>query len=212
MTKSDSAYPLLRFLNEFAEIHKTHGRLPHWQQDRATYFVTFRLADSVPASEIKQWEKELSSITDDNERYRQLHRQIAKFEDSGHGAAIFRDGNCAAIVQDELLRHDGIKYQLHEWCIMPNHVHVLMMLLGENTLADVIKQWKGAASMKLNRLLGESGRLWQPDYFDRYVRDMEHFYDCRIYIRNNPVKAGLCEKPEDWPYSSAAWKAKERGL
>lgn len=188
------------------------GYLPHWDFPRALQAVTFRLADSVPASVVQEWEKELASISDDRERSRQLHRNISRYEDAGHGAAIFRDENCAAIVQDELLRHNGIKYQLHEWCIMPNHVHVLMMLLGENALADVIKQWKGASSMKLNRLLGESGRLWQPDYFDRYVRDMDHFYNCRIYIRNNRVKAGLCEKPEDWPYSSAAWKAKERGL
>ena len=41
------------------------------------------------------------------------------------------------------------------------------------------------------------------DYFDRFIRDLDHLYDCRAYIRNNPVKAGLCAKPEDWPFSSA---------
>jgi REP element-mobilizing transposase RayT len=186
------------------------GYLPHWDFPRALQAVTFRLADSVPATVIKEWIKELETATDDKERQRQLHRMIAHYEDAGHGAAIFRDESCAMIVQEELLRHDGAIYQLHDWCIMPNHVHVLMMLLENHTLAEVVKQWKGATSYKLNLLLGRSGRLWQPDYYDRYVSDMDHFYNCRSYIRQNPVKAGLCEKPEDWPCSSASWK--ERGL
>jgi putative transposase len=186
------------------------GYLPHWDFPGALQAVTFRLADSVPAAVIKKWEKELENNPDDKERYRQLHRNIAQYEDAGHGAAIFRDEACAAIVQDELLRHHGIKYQLHDWCVMPNHVHVLIMLLKDHALGEVVQQWKGVTSMQLNRLLGQSGRLWQPDYFDRSVRDMDHFYNCRSYIRNNPVKAKLCEKPEDWRYSSAF--NKERGL
>jgi REP element-mobilizing transposase RayT len=185
------------------------GYLPHWDFPRALQAVTFRLADSIPTSVIKHWEKELETIIDDKERYQLLHQNIAHYEDAGHGAAIFHDEACAMIVQDELLRHNGIKYQLYDWCVMPNHVHVLMMLLEEHTLAEVVRQWKGATSIQLNRLLGRSGRLWQPDYFDRYVRDMDHYYNCRIYIRNNPVKAKLCQNPEDWPYSSA-WK--DRGL
>ncbi len=185
------------------------GYLPHWDFPRALQAVTFRLADSVPASVIKNWKKELETITDDDELQRQLHRNIAHYEDAGHGSAIFCDRRCAEIVKNELLRHAGSMYQLHEWCVMPNHVHVLMMLSEHQVLCDVVKQWKGATSIKLNRLLGQSGRLWQPDYYDRYVRDMDHFYNCRSYIRNNPVKAGLCERPEDWQYSSA-WK--ERGL
>lgn len=182
------------------------GYLPHWDFPRALQAVTFRLADSVPATTIKKWEAELHTIPDDKERHRQLHRLIAHYEDAGNGAAIFRDPACAKIMQDELLRHHGIRYQLHDWCIMPNHVHVLTMLLEDNTLAEVVKQWKGSTSVQLNRLLGQAGRLWQQDYFDRYIRDMDHFYDCRSYIRNNPVKAGLCEKPEDWRWSSA-WSA-----
>jgi REP element-mobilizing transposase RayT len=186
------------------------GYLPHWDFPRALQAITFRLADSVPAKVIKEWQDELQTIADEQDRHRQLHRQIANYEDAGFGSAIFCDEVCAMIVQEELLRHQGMMYDLHEWCVMPNHVHVLAMLRENHTLADVVKHWKGATSLKLNRLLGQSGRLWHPDYYDRYVRDMDHFYNCRIYIRNNPVKAGLCANPEDWPYSSASWK--ERGL
>jgi REP element-mobilizing transposase RayT len=186
------------------------GYLPHWDFPRALQAVTFRLADSVPAKVITERIKELETATDEKERQRQLHRMIAHYEDAGHGAAILHDESCAMIVQEELRRNNGTIYQLHDWCVMPNHVHVLMMLFENHTLAEVVRQWKGATALKLNRLREKSGRLWQPDYYDRYVRDMNHFYNCRIYIRNNPVKAGLCAKPKDWPYSSASWM--ERGL
>ena len=86
---------------------------------------------------------------------------------------------------------------------MPNHVHVLCKLAEASSLGAVIRSWKGASAIDINRLLGRSGRLWMADYFDRFIRDPDHFHDCRAYIRNNPVKAGLCQNPEDWPFSSA---------
>ena len=58
MDSIPSPYPVLKFLNEYAEIHKTQNHLPHWQQDRATYFLTFRLGDSIPADLLKQWQLE----------------------------------------------------------------------------------------------------------------------------------------------------------
>jgi REP element-mobilizing transposase RayT len=63
--------------------------------------------------------------------------------------------------------------------------------------------------MEINRILKRSGTLWAADYYDRFIRDEDHYYKCRSYIRMNPVKAKLCENPEDWEFSSA-WK--ERGL
>jgi len=84
---------------------------------------------------------------------------------------------------------------------MPNHVHVLCKL-GE-AVAEIVRLWKGASAARINRVVGREGPLWLREYFDRYVRDMDHFHECRAYIRNNPVKAKLCEKPEDWPFSSA---------
>jgi putative DNA methylase len=92
---------------------------------------------------------------------------------------------------------------------MPNHVHVLIRLLPDHSLSGIIQKWKGGSSMEINRLLERTGTVWAADYYDRIVRDEDHYYKCRNYIRNNPVKAGLCEKPEDWKFSSA-WK--ERGL
>jgi REP element-mobilizing transposase RayT len=70
----------------------------------------------------------------------------------------------------------------------------------------VVQRWKGTTAVEINRLLGRTGTLWAPDYYDRYIRDMNHLHDSIAYIHRNPVKAGLCEKAEDWPFSSASVK------
>ena len=57
--------------------------------------------------------------------------------------------------------------------------------------------------MEINRLVGREGPLWTRDYHDRLIRDEDHFWNARSYIRQNPVKAKLCAKPEDWQFSSA---------
>ena len=185
------------------------GYLPHWDLPHSLQAITFRLADSVPAALIEQWRRELASESDEQARQKQLHRLIAKYEDAGHGSAILDKKDCAVIVQEQLKKFHDIKYRLLEWCIMPNHVHVMIALKDGQSMSEIVKQWKGSSAFAINRLLNHSGAPWHPDYFDRYVRDMDHYYNCRIYIRSNPVKAHLCQKPEDWPYSSAY---KDRGL
>ncbi len=72
------------------------------------------------------------------------------------------------------------------------------------TLDRVVQSWKRYSAHRINGCLGRTGTLWARDYFDRYIRDESHFNRALAYIRNNPVKAGLCAKPEDWPFSSAS--------
>lgn len=182
------------------------GYLPHWDFLHSLQAITFRLADSVPAALIKVWEQEISQNCDDKIRQKQLHRLITQYEDAGHGAAILSNKDCAYIVQDELKRHHETHYKLLEWCVMPNHVHAMIALKNDHSLPMIVKQWKGASANAINRLMKREGKLWQQDFYDRFVRDMDHYHNCRIYIRNNPVKAGLCQRPEDWPFSSA-WSA-----
>ncbi len=181
----------------------TRGFLPHWDFEKSTQAITFRLADSVPAEVIKHWNQEIDTMPDSKIRDRELHRRIAKYEDAGNGSAVFKNPSCAAVIQDKLIAGHSSSYSLIDWCIMPNHVHVLIRLIENHSLADIVKSWKGGSAIEINRILQQKGTLWQRDYYDRYVRDLEHLHDCIAYIRNNPVKAGLCDKPEDWPYSSA---------
>ena len=181
----------------------TRGYLPHWDFEGSVQAVTFRLGDSAPGKLIETWRKELEIEVDELAKQKEIHRRISKYEDAGHGESHLKRADCAIIVQGKRIAGHSSSYRLIDWCIMPNHVHALIRLEGEAVLAEIVQAWKGGSAVEINRLLGRSGPLWQRDYYDRFVRDMDHFHDCRIYIRNNPVKAGLCEKPEDWKFSSA---------
>lgn len=95
-------------------IH-TRGYLPHWDFAKSTKAITFRLADSVPAEVIKHWNRELSSIQDDESREKELHKLIARYEDAGHGDAVLRNPDCAGIIQAKLIDSHASRYQLIEW-------------------------------------------------------------------------------------------------
>lgn len=82
------------------------------------------------------------------------------------------------------------------YVIMPNHVHLLCSLIGNQALPTVLHGWKGGSSNEINRTVGRSGKLWAKDYFDRLVRDEKHFWNCALYIRGNPRKAKL--KPAEF--------------
>jgi len=87
---------------------------------------------------------------------------------------------------------------------MPNHIHFLMTLFEAIKLANVMQS---LTSHKGNKILGRKGRFWMEDYFDRYIRNAEHFSKTVRYIESNPVKARLCKTPDDWPYGSARFRA-----
>jgi putative transposase len=180
----------------------TRSFLPHWDFEKSTQAITFRLADSVPTELINGWQSDLSTTSEAKVRDQELHRLIARYEDSGHGDAVLKIPACAAIIQNKLIEGHSSRYTLIDWYIMPNHVHVLVRLMENQWLVDIVKLWKGGSAIEINRILQRKGALWQRDYYDRYVRDLDHLHDCIAYIRNNPVKAGLCHKPKDWPFSS----------
>ncbi|RYD46482.1 MAG: hypothetical protein EOP85_07335 [Verrucomicrobiaceae bacterium] len=188
------------------------GYLPHWDFGNSVQAITFRLADSLPQKILKGWREELrvalGSPDSETSRMAQadLYRRISRYEDAGHGACLLNNPDHAEAVQDLLIKGHGSAYRLIEWCIMPNHVHVLVRLLGDTPLGSVIKKWKGASAILINRLEERGGSVWMADYHDRLVRNMDHFHDVRAYIRRNPVKAGLCEEPEEWRFSSAGAK------
>ena len=190
------------------------GYLPHCDFAGNLQAVTFRLADSLPAKVIAKWRQELASelVTEDAVVRRSadacLYRRMVAYEDAGHGSCVLGNPACAEVVQQSLIQGHGACYRLIDWCVMPNHVHVLFQEQVSHPLAKNVQRWKGASSVQINRLTGRSGRLWMPDYHDRLIRDEDHFWNTRSYIRRNPVKAGLCVNPEDWPFSSAGigWK------
>jgi len=173
--------------------------------------LTLRLADSIPMSIVDEWKQRLRvSAKGDEGRYarRELARRIDKYLDAGRGSCLLQDPQAAALVEGALLHFDGDRYRLFAWVIMPNHVHVLLLLLPGNTLAGVTHSWKSFTARKLNALTGSTGRVWQPETYDRFIRTVRHYRRCVGYIHGNPPSAGLTASADEWRFSSA-WKQGE---
>jgi REP element-mobilizing transposase RayT len=126
--------------------------------------------------------------------------------DRGLGSALLREAACGCIVAEALLYDDGRKYALHAWCVMPNHVHVLVATKANYELGKIVREWKTITARRINERAQRNGSLWAADYFGRYMRDQSQYDAAKQYIERNPVTAGLCERPEDWLFSSGGWK------
>ncbi len=185
----------------------TRGYLPHFSEEHRTQHVTFRLADSLPAAVLEAWEAELLLLPEE-ERQKERYKRVEQYLDAGHGACYLGDPRCAEIVQNAVLFFEGERYDLHAWCVMPNHVHTLFTPHTGWEWSQIAGSWRSYSAKECNKILERTGQFWQRDPFDRFMRDQKHFEKTIRYIENNPVKAGLCEKPEDWPWSSASWRKK----
>jgi REP element-mobilizing transposase RayT len=181
----------------------SRGYLPHFDGgSERPQSVTFRLADSLPSAVVERWVGELEVLPPAKQDL-ELRKRVEEFLDSGHGACHLRNPRVGALVETALLFFDAERYRVHAWVVMPNHVHVLFTPAAGCGLSDTLGSWKSFTAKEANKLLGRSGQFWQEDYFDRYIRDEEHFAAAVEYVENNPVKAGLCRCPADWPYGSA---------
>jgi REP element-mobilizing transposase RayT len=185
----------------------SRGYLPHYNNPETIQSVTFRLADSLPQSKLREIENELADSPPgkiDAER----RKKIEAWLDAGKGCCALNHPALAALLQETLLKWDADRYRLFAWCIMPNHVHVLMETKAG--LSKIVQSWKsytGRWAMEKNAGLGlgvPGEALWMREYWDRYIRDSDHFDNVRAYIERNPVAAGLCKQASDWPWSSAS--------
>ena len=149
--------------------------LPHWQTNEGTYFVTFRLFDS---------------LTADLARLRGGKR-LEETLDRGHGSAFLARPEIGEMVFTALRFFDGKRYVLHSACVMPNHVHVVFRTATGVRLSDVMHSWKGFTAKQANRLLGRTGTFWQRESYDRLIRDENEFVRANEYVIGNPEKAGL---------------------
>jgi len=196
----------LRFFNPYEEIRFTENLLPHWQQKGSTYFITFRLADSIPTRLRTRWEGERQvwlrfhpepwKTQTEQEYHKRFTGAIECWLDAGHGSCVLRQNECASIVDGALRHFDGDRLVLISSVVMPNHVHSLFVQNPTHPLEHLLHSWKTFSSRNINRLVGRSGTLWQRSYFDRLVRDEKHFRNCVRYIRRNPEKAHL--KPGEY--------------
>src|SRR3989454_10753055 len=163
---------------------RSRGYLPHLEGKHPIYFVTFRLADSLPRELVVGVRKQRealektraagASVAANRARLQELRALLQKVErclDSGLGACYMRDFRIAKIVADAIRHFHGKRYQVLAWCVMPNHVHVVFYTLGERKLEAILHSWKSFSAQGANRLLGRSGGFWQREYFDHLVRN-----------------------------------------
>ena len=184
---------------EIKDWHRRFHSVPH-RENKALQSITFRLYDSLPKEVIEEIKLKLDINEDDDSydsiQYQRLRQKIAEYEDAGYGQCFLRDERIAAIMQDTLKHFDGERYQLICWCIMPNHVHVLIEVNEGWSLSRIMHGWRSYTAKEANRILGRTGRFWMEEYYDRYIRDDNHLQKTINYILNNPANAGL----DEWPW------------
>ena len=180
------------------------NRLPHWEQPGATYFITFHLADSLPADRLAGWREERDtwlkwnpepwSPAQEREYHERFSGAIERWLDEGHGECLLLRSDVRDAVAEVFMKSDRDRYWQHAWVLMPNHAHLLFSIKEGVGLPELLKAWKGVSSRAAGLVLARSRTgtaFWQKDYFDRLVRDETHFRNCARYIRRNPGKANL---------------------
>ncbi len=182
----------------------SRGYLPHFDGGEIAQFVTIRLYDSIPNSVYQQLESQIVlEDSDSKSRFIRLSRIMEYYADRGIGECWLSNDSIAAMVENSLFYYDCMSYRLLTWVIMPNHIHILITPLAGHSMSSIMKSLKTWTAKRANEILQRKGQFWMPDYYDRYIRDGRHFDNVIVYIENNPVKAGLCEKPCNWRFGSA---------
>ena len=200
-------------------------KLPHLQPLEGTFFITYRLHNSLPKSLLKQLkiEFEYDKMKAQGQRgrlaaehkqealnhiYQEYFKKLDAILDKiVDGVSYLKNEKVAKIVADSLHYWDNKKLDLICYCIMPNHVHAVFTLYREDTngkiisLDDMMKSIKGVSARYCNQVLGLKGQFWHHESYDRLVRDRDELDGIIAYVLDNPVKAGLCENRKDWQWS-----------
>ena len=187
--------------------------LPHWYQPGVSYFVTFRTKDSMPAEVSTQWrirraawltlhgidvttldwKAKLNNLPAPilKEYHDIFTEDYLKALDKGYGACVLQRRELSQIVADALLHFDGDRYYMGDFVIMPNHVHLIVCLLGTTEIKAQCTSWKRYTANLIHKKLGTKGRFWQEESFDHLIRSPGQFEKLRDYIANNPAKLPL---------------------
>jgi REP element-mobilizing transposase RayT len=209
------------------------NRLPHIQPVGGSFFITFRLYNSLSKQLLKKIQREaeeekfcLLSMADDEERrkletdlrqryFNLLEKELEKGSGGNHWLS---DQQVANIVQEELFKWDGIYYDLLCFTIMSNHVHMVIdtsvQLLNEEVYLDIennyvqldqiLKRIKGSTACRCNRVLSRSGQFWDRESWDVLIRNQRMLQNVITYTLENSVKAGLVKCWRDYKWSY--WK------
>jgi Rad3-related DNA helicase/REP element-mobilizing transposase RayT len=195
--------------------------LPHWTREGSIYSVTFRLADALPQAVLDQWAGQRAEIVSraaaagreltDEER-RQLEFLFSDYVDqhldAAHGACWLRRDEIAEVVANALKHFDGERYRLLAWCVMPNHVHVVVEPLGDAKLDQILHSWKSFTAHEVKKVQQILGAFWQPEYYDHLVRNEDDLAHSMQYAWGNADRAGM--KEWKWRGRVSLQEARER--
>ena len=209
--------PNFRGLDPDREVSAYYRHLPHWRQRGATYFVTFRLGDSIPQEKLRdlkflreEWERthsEPRSEEDWAEYAKSITGAAERYLDEGYGECHFSERRWCDDLQKRLHHFQDERYFLACWAIMPNHCHLVMRPAGNYELEDLLGAMKGVNSRAINNAIGGTGSLWAEESYDRIVRDDEHLFRIVRYIGRNPQKAGLTQENSWRRWIHPDWEA-----
>jgi len=205
-----------------------YRHLPHWDVDGATYFVTSCLEGSVPAKgllDVAAFRKKLEcdpappDLSEAEWNYRREKMIFGKLDnwlDTEPATRHLENPELAKQVVDAMFHFVDERYALLAFVVMPSHFHWVfrpldtwVRSLGEGAnkrrpRERIMHSLKTKTAWECNQMLKTSGAFWQDESYDHCVRDEEELYRIIEYVENNPVKAGLVAKAEDWRFSSAA--------
>jgi len=204
--------------------YRDRGYLPHLELEDSTYFVTFRLAGTLPKKVLEQLQQERwTTLEIAKKEKRKLTEQeqtrlkyvestkIHRYLDQGIGDCWLREPSVAAMVNESIRHFDGSRYVSHALCIMPNHLHWLLTPIQgslpskvDSPLISIMHTIKSYTSHQANKLLKRQGSFWSKEYYDHLVRSSEEFGRLLIYILENPIKAGLCKRWDEWPWTTCS--------
>jgi len=208
-------------MSQFEYQRAYRRNLPHIQPPGSTFFVTFRLAGSLPQNVLTRWRAErewleglartninyYEQVKDDFERA-WFRKYELLLDGASEGPVWLSDERVAAQVAESLHHRDGKVYRLDAFTIMASHVHTVIKPLSVDreeveyhSLATIMQSLKWYTAFKANRLLGREGEFWAHESYDHWIRDNDEWQRTVAYVLNNPLKAGYVQRWQDWKWS-----------
>ena len=195
----------MNFFDSQADFQVHRRKLPHWTQTGVIYFVTFRLADSLPVQKFAALEEEKKRWLAVNppphkesqiqEYHRNFSQRILEWLDAGYGSCVLAQPEICRLVESALTFFHEQRYLLGDHVVMPNHVHALVKPLGDHDLNRILHSWKSFSANRINRITGSRGRVWHQESFDHIVRSADQLARIERYIRDNPKALPMNRHP-----------------
>jgi putative transposase len=175
-----------------------YRKLLHFQPEGAVFSITFRLANSLPSNVLKDLKQErIHSLISDKEYFEYIDRVLRQSKSCEN---YLENPRIAEIVKSSIHHLEESDYDLICYCIMPNHVHLIIENC-KRQLFKILQSLKRYTARESNKVLDREGAFWQKESYDHIVKDDDELEDSIVYVLNNPVEAGLVKDWKDWPYS-----------